>query len=70
VRNEPGCDRSITQAKGARCVTPGTLVAMARRAYGKNRDASSENMTDVLLQFIAKYVAKYGVAPKKKERRP
>ena len=28
-----------------------------------------ENMTDVLLQFIAKYVAKYGVAPKKKERR-
>ena len=43
---------------------------MARRAYGKNRDASSENMTDVLLQFIAKYVAKYGVAPKKKERRP
>jgi len=31
--------------------------------------ARSENMTDVLLQFIAKYVAKYGVAPKKKERR-
>jgi hypothetical protein len=28
-----------------------------------------ENMTDVLLKFIAEYVAKYGVAPKKKERR-
>ena len=28
-----------------------------------------ENMTDVLLQFIEGYVAKYGVAPKKKERR-
>ena len=41
VRNEPGYDWSITQAKGARCVTPGTLVAMARRAYGKNRDASA-----------------------------
>ena len=28
-----------------------------------------ENMTDVLLEFIQDYVAKYGVAPKKKERR-
>ena len=31
--------------------------------------ARGENMTDVLLQFISDYVAKYGVAPKKKERR-
>ena len=30
--------------------------------------ARSENMTDVLLKFIAEYVARYGVAPKKKER--
>lgn len=29
----------------------------------------SENMTDVLLEFIQEYVDKYGVAPKKKERR-
>jgi len=28
-----------------------------------------ENMTKVLLQYISEYVAKYGVAPKKKERR-
>lgn len=28
-----------------------------------------ENMTHVLLQYISEYVAKYGVAPKKKERR-
>lgn len=27
-----------------------------------------ENMTDVLLEFIIQYVAKHGVAPKKKER--
>ena len=31
--------------------------------------ARSKNMTDVLLEFIQDYVAKYGVAPKKKERR-
>ena len=28
-----------------------------------------ENMTDVLLQFIQEYVNRYGVSPKKKERR-
>lgn len=28
-----------------------------------------ENMTEVLLECIKDYVAKYGVAPKKKERR-
>jgi len=28
-----------------------------------------ENMTDVLLQFIEDYVKRYGVSPKKKERR-
>jgi hypothetical protein len=28
-----------------------------------------ENMTDVLLQFIQDYVHRYGVSPKKKERR-
>ena len=32
--------------------------------------ARGENMTKVLLQYIADYVAQYGVAPKKKERRP
>jgi hypothetical protein len=31
--------------------------------------ARSENMTDVLLEFITQYVAQYGMAPKKKERR-
>jgi hypothetical protein len=28
-----------------------------------------ENMTDVVLQFIQDYVSRYGVRPKKKERR-
>ena len=31
--------------------------------------AKGENMTDVLLQFIYEYVAKNGLAPKKKARR-
>ena len=31
--------------------------------------AKGENMTDVLLQFIQDYVAKNGLAPKKKVRR-
>ena len=31
--------------------------------------ARGENMTDVLLQFIQEYVAKNGLAPKKKARR-
>lgn len=31
--------------------------------------ARGENMTDVLLQFIQEYVAKNGLAPKKKGRR-
>lgn len=31
--------------------------------------AQGENMTDVLLRFIEDYVAKNGVAPKKKGRR-
>jgi hypothetical protein len=31
--------------------------------------AKGENMTDVLLQFIHEYVAKNGLAPKKKARR-
>ncbi len=30
--------------------------------------ARGENMTDVLLQFIEEYVAKNGLAPKKKRR--
>ena len=31
--------------------------------------ARGENMTDVLLQFIQKYVDSHGTTPKKKERR-
>ncbi len=31
--------------------------------------AKGENMTDVLLQFIEEYVAKHGVAPKKRVAR-
>jgi hypothetical protein len=31
--------------------------------------AKGENMTDVLLQFIEEYVAKHGVAPKKRAAR-
>jgi hypothetical protein len=31
--------------------------------------AKGENMTDVLLQFIEDYVAKHGVAPKKRAAR-
>ncbi len=31
--------------------------------------AKGENMTDVLLQFIADYVAKHGVSPKKPGRK-
>jgi hypothetical protein len=31
--------------------------------------ARGENMTDVLLRYIQEYVNRYGISPKKKERR-
>jgi len=45
------------------------LELSLHNAFKAATAARGENMTDVLLKFIQKYVDSYGIAPKKKERR-
>jgi ParG len=45
------------------------LELSLHNAFKAATAARGENMTDVLLDYIRKYVAGYGTTPKKKERR-
>jgi len=45
------------------------LELSLHNAFKAATAARGENMTDVLLKFIQKYVDSYGITPKKKERR-
>ena len=45
------------------------LELSLHNAFKAATAARGENMTDVLLAYIRKYVDSYGIAPKKKERR-
>jgi ParG len=45
------------------------LELSLHNAFKAATAARGENMTDVLLEYIRDYVARYGITPKKKERR-
>ena len=45
------------------------LELSLHNAFKAATAARGENMTDVLLDFIRKYVDSYGISPKKKDRR-